>query len=1080
MGGYSSQRRANVAVATAVGLALVSSVLTACAPSAANQRPRISGTALVSEPLSATTGKWNSVVSKFEYRWQSCARSSSDCREVGTNASTYSPTLADHGRFVRVVVKARNNSGASSQTSEPVGPIAARVIGGLHINGDAPGTDSVEVLLDIFALVGPAPTEVRIANGTSVEGAPWRSYESSIPWTLAPSGGSGTVSAQMRQGGVESPVFSDEIRFVEGGPVITDVPIDFRFSQTDAASIEVVTGGAESAEIVVIEADGTQTTSPMLPVPAARSAKSSLVSSTARRFSWPIPPSLTDSFEFTVRASGGSSTFDAPINGRYRAFLISDPSSTRRTINLKHSTLTGTVLERTLSYAGVADPTNGAYSLASTVPIVGSIRILRSPSGDGHLFDTKRNLFVELGAGAVGPADSTDLESLLAEAPLNGIIVRSMQQLPAPPGLTSYRASGEVPGDGAVADQVRATLTFDRAGTLVSSEVESGEAGQTRESFTSVPTGATVGVTAPPAGIESLSIDEYAEILASSVVAPAGLRQAAKAGSGRAGLAGGCDLSPLVGIILGAVAVGYVGWQWAAIQGAVSWAFGAWGVGIGALSFWALRKAARQYFDDAVNSAGQCFDPLIKAFGGGDPHLKSFDGLGYDVHAEGEFVYTRSTTDGLEVQIRTVFATPRMALIDRVGVRTPQGQTVEFGDGSAWVDGSEITDSSTVPLTGGGTATQDGVSLPDGSSVEITSRRAPMNLTVALPFSRGGGIEGLAGTADDVWENDVGAPGREPIDPLILADIDGFDKLYNEVLPAWLVPSSRRLFSTPQRPYTPPLPGDPMSGVTDQQRAEARAVCEARGWTAENGLANCIFDVALTGDSAFADPAGQFDGWADAVLAGNAPTLDPPGAVDPWVVSDTGLGEEVGDVVEFDCPAGGSPHPVWGTNVYAGGSSICTAAVHAGLIGFVEGGSVSFEIRGPQSEFVASSHNGVSTRGYSSWPFSFSFPAATPHPVDANVIDWDRSADFYSDLPTTSFTRTCSPGGTERPIWGTATYTGDSSICTAAVHAGLITFASGGSVSFELTGEQPAFTSSTSNGVTSGEWGNWPSSFRFV
>ena len=59
-------------------------------------------------------------------------------------------------------------------------------------------------------------------------------------------------------------------------------------------------------------------------------------------------------------------------------------------------------------------------------------------------------------------------------------------------------------------------------------------------------------------------------------------------------------------------------------------------------------------------------------------------------------------------------------------------------------------------------------------------------------------------------------------------------------------------------------------------------------------------------------------------------------------------------------------------------------------------------------------------------------------------------------------------------------YTEDSSICTAAVHAGLITVEDGGEVTFELVDGQDAYEGSASNGITSNDFGPYGGSFRFV
>jgi LCCL domain/Cohesin domain len=79
------------------------------------------------------------------------------------------------------------------------------------------------------------------------------------------------------------------------------------------------------------------------------------------------------------------------------------------------------------------------------------------------------------------------------------------------------------------------------------------------------------------------------------------------------------------------------------------------------------------------------------------------------------------------------------------------------------------------------------------------------------------------------------------------------------------------------------------------------------------------------------------------------------------------------------------------------------------------------------------------------------------------------------------FSFTCPPGGTiSSRLWGTDLYTDDSSICTAAVHAGLITTARGGTVTIEIRPGASSYTGSPRNGVTSASWGSWDGSFVFI
>jgi len=97
----------------------------------------------------------------------------------------------------------------------------------------------------------------------------------------------------------------------------------------------------------------------------------------------------------------------------------------------------------------------------------------------------------------------------------------------------------------------------------------------------------------------------------------------------------------------------------------------------------------------------------------------------------------------------------------------------------------------------------------------------------------------------------------------------------------------------------------------------------------------------------------------------------------------------------YNCSPNGAPATVWGTDVYTDDSSICTAAVHAGLISFQAGGTVTIEIRQGQQSYTGSSRNGVVTKGYGSWYSSFIFvgqgsvpyqpPVVTPQPYQPPV-----------------------------------------------------------------------------------------------
>ena len=98
----------------------------------------------------------------------------------------------------------------------------------------------------------------------------------------------------------------------------------------------------------------------------------------------------------------------------------------------------------------------------------------------------------------------------------------------------------------------------------------------------------------------------------------------------------------------------------------------------------------------------------------------------------------------------------------------------------------------------------------------------------------------------------------------------------------------------------------------------------------------------------------------------------------------------------------------------------------------------------------------------------------TPDAVD---ITWSQDASNRRASIGQRFTYRCSPNGAVDTVWGTDVYTDDSSICNAAVHAGKITRAAGGTVTIEMRPAQAAYVGSARNGVTSNNYGSWGGSF---
>jgi hypothetical protein len=216
-------------------------------------------------------------------------------------------------------------------------------------------------------------------------------------------------------------------------------------------------------------------------------------------------------------------------------------------------------------------------------------------------------------------------------------------------------------------------------------------------------------------------------------------------------------------------------------------------------------------------------------------------------------------------------------------------------------------------------------------------------------------------------------------------------------------------------------------------------------------------------------------------------TVIPPDAVTIlWNENATTRRGQNGSNFSFYCPPGGTLGTVYGTNTYTDDSSICSAAVHMGLFTTATGGYPTIQIKEGQSLYYGDVRNGVTSYSYGNWSGSYilvdypSFAAIIKTPL--NPVKWSDSANnlsLNSRLGET-FDFTCSANGTFTSIWGTDTYTSDSGICTAAVHAGRINRVNGGAIRIRIQAGAASYTASSRNGVTSSSYGSYATSYVFV
>ena len=100
--------------------------------------------------------------------------------------------------------------------------------------------------------------------------------------------------------------------------------------------------------------------------------------------------------------------------------------------------------------------------------------------------------------------------------------------------------------------------------------------------------------------------------------------------------------------------------------------------------------------------------------------------------------------------------------------------------------------------------------------------------------------------------------------------------------------------------------------------------------------------------------------------------------------------------------------------------------------------------------------------------------------VNAGTVDWEADAQPWKGMHNQIVTFVLPPLGRPSGVWGTDVYTDDSSIGSAAVHRGLITFAKGGTVKIRILPGRSSYAGSARNGIISDDWDEWDGSFEFV
>ena len=101
-----------------------------------------------------------------------------------------------------------------------------------------------------------------------------------------------------------------------------------------------------------------------------------------------------------------------------------------------------------------------------------------------------------------------------------------------------------------------------------------------------------------------------------------------------------------------------------------------------------------------------------------------------------------------------------------------------------------------------------------------------------------------------------------------------------------------------------------------------------------------------------------------ATAPGTTPAADAVAALDLGDCPDNAVGLDQGKTFSCTCPALGEPAIVYGSDVYTPDSSICTAAVQAGVLQRSAAGSVTLQTIASPQVFKGATRNGIKSEAW--------------------------------------------------------------------------------------------------------------------
>jgi hypothetical protein len=188
---------------------------------------------------------------------------------------------------------------------------------------------------------------------------------------------------------------------------------------------------------------------------------------------------------------------------------------------------------------------------------------------------------------------------------------------------------------------------------------------------------------------------------------------------------------------------------------------------------------------------------------------------------------------------------------------------------------------------------------------------------------------------------------------------------------------------------------------------------------------------------------------------------------------------DIGKTFYYDVTGVVTGGSIYGTGVYTTGSHLAMAAVHSGVLRPGQRGVVKVTILPGRPSYEASTRHGVTSVAWGAYGISFKVERAYGLAVRVGVLALADPGTLtgYRDQVGKSLLFEVT-GSNTGSVWGADVYTDDSSLATAAVHAGLLLPGQKGVIKVTILPGQDSYPSLTRSGVTSGAWGAWTGSFR--